>query len=435
MLGFGGTQRARPTVTDLFNGFNTDGTYTGSAQTVADHLGVDHPSPANMLPIQGGRLSYDVSEGATLGPELAVGGFGISAGWTLGTGWSIVDGKGVASNATTYSYKTFSGIALNRKYRCTVEISGYVTGNAAITFLGVTSPYEGVYRKGNGAFSEVFTPLTGTPNQRIGIQVQSGFTGTVESFSVREIIPAWVITSRETAWSNAVAIGDSITFASQGWSQRINQTVDYASIVNKGVSGNKLADMWARWNADVLALNPDLVVVFGGVNDLLTANSNPVAAMQSILTGMVESLNTNGITPIIGTIPPCENAAGWTAARQGDLNEYNTWLKGYCEAEVGLLRDTHRESTCGPFRHFPCPEQTVSIQANTTAPKPEFLLGKGEYDDGKLCSPERKLPYGFRQNLNGTQVPHHPPAKLSLLFPILVSEHEKRAHDASSKRY
>lgn len=38
---------------------------------------------------------------------------------------------------------------------------------------------------------------------------------------------------------------------------------------NRGISGNKLADLACRWQEDVLDLHPDVVSVLVGVNDTL----------------------------------------------------------------------------------------------------------------------------------------------------------------------
>jgi acyl-CoA thioesterase-1 len=42
---------------------------------------------------------------------------------------------------------------------------------------------------------------------------------------------------------------------------------DRPSIVNAGISGNRAIDLVARWEADVLAHQPDLVSVLVGIND------------------------------------------------------------------------------------------------------------------------------------------------------------------------
>jgi len=37
--------------------------------------------------------------------------------------------------------------------------------------------------------------------------------------------------------------------------------------INRGISGNRVSDMSARWNEDAYALNPDLISILIGVND------------------------------------------------------------------------------------------------------------------------------------------------------------------------
>lgn len=37
--------------------------------------------------------------------------------------------------------------------------------------------------------------------------------------------------------------------------------------VNRGVSGNRVSDLYARWNEDAFHLNPDIISILIGVND------------------------------------------------------------------------------------------------------------------------------------------------------------------------
>ena len=41
------------------------------------------------------------------------------------------------------------------------------------------------------------------------------------------------------------------------------------TFINRGISGNKVADLAARWQTDTLDLKPDVVSILVGVNDLL----------------------------------------------------------------------------------------------------------------------------------------------------------------------
>ena len=46
-------------------------------------------------------------------------------------------------------------------------------------------------------------------------------------------------------------------------------------IINKGIGGNRATDLQARWDEDVLALDPDFVSVSIGINDVWRQLDNP----------------------------------------------------------------------------------------------------------------------------------------------------------------
>lgn len=76
-----------------------------SAVTVPDNLGALQTVSTNVPTFEGMRLSYNLAEGATLGPELIVNGdFTIGTGWTLNAGWTIGDGAYL-----TYQQPVFRG--------------------------------------------------------------------------------------------------------------------------------------------------------------------------------------------------------------------------------------------------------------------------------------------------------------------------------------
>lgn len=40
------------------------------------------------------------------------------------------------------------------------------------------------------------------------------------------------------------------------------------NIINKGISGNRIVDLYARWKQDALNLKPDIISILAGVNDV-----------------------------------------------------------------------------------------------------------------------------------------------------------------------
>lgn len=81
--------------------------------------------------------------------------------------------------------------------------------------------------------------------------------------------------------------GDSITDGNRGRSNDPNHILGHGyafsvaaelgakyperglQFVNKGISGDKISDLMARWKTDALELNPDLISILIGINDIL----------------------------------------------------------------------------------------------------------------------------------------------------------------------
>lgn len=79
-------------------------------------------------------------------------------------------------------------------------------------------------------------------------------------------ITDWGRTHTETAPNTSQGLGNSYPFAAAS-----NLLAQYAdknlSIYNRGVSGNKVFQLAERWDADCLALKPNVLSILVGVND------------------------------------------------------------------------------------------------------------------------------------------------------------------------
>ena len=96
--------------------------------------------------------------------------------------------------------------------------------------------------------------------------------------------------------SKLVMIGDSITDAGrnynagEGWQDAFgygyvnlvngllmtNYTEKKIRVVNKGVNGNTIRDLKARWKEDVLDLKPDWLSIMIGINDVWRHYDTPL---------------------------------------------------------------------------------------------------------------------------------------------------------------
>ncbi|GEM01284.1 Lysophospholipase L1 [Halolactibacillus halophilus] len=59
-------------------------------------------------------------------------------------------------------------------------------------------------------------------------------------------------------------------------------------IINKGIGGNRITDLKARWEEDVIALNPDVVSISIGINDVWRQLDDP--DMDQVTPEMFETL-------------------------------------------------------------------------------------------------------------------------------------------------
>ncbi|KAB7666279.1 SGNH/GDSL hydrolase family protein [Bacillus sp. B1-b2] len=55
----------------------------------------------------------------------------------------------------------------------------------------------------------------------------------------------------------------------------INQPENLPIIINKGVGGNRISDLEERWQEDVIDLNPDIVSISIGINDVWRQLDHP----------------------------------------------------------------------------------------------------------------------------------------------------------------
>ncbi|WP_304154268.1 GDSL-type esterase/lipase family protein [Megamonas hypermegale] len=134
------------------------------------------------------------------------------------------------------------------------------------------------------------------------------------------------------------ALGDSITHGggavSTPPSSPLYNWETYAGfpVVNIGFSGNLTADMLKRFDHDVLAFQPKILVVMGGVNDIRTGVKADTVIAN--LTAIKEKCRKNSIIPVFLTVtsvnPPkmkavssLDIADGWQAQRE----KINKWIK------------------------------------------------------------------------------------------------------------
>ena len=98
--------------------------------------------------------------------------------WTLGTNWSIEDGKAVGASTTT-NLQQLSILEVGTTYELTFTISDYSSGSVRSNIGGV----DGASRSSDGTFTEIIGPATTTHFYFDGV---SAFTGKIDNVSIKE---------------------------------------------------------------------------------------------------------------------------------------------------------------------------------------------------------------------------------------------------------
>ena len=97
---------------------------------------------------------------------------------------------------------------------------------------------------------------------------------------------------------------------------------------NAGIGGQNTAQMLARVQADVIALNPGWCHILAGTNDIGQAVAT--ATTKANLTAILDALDAANVRPILGTIPPRDT---YTGTMRADTANLNAWIK-----ELGRTR-------------------------------------------------------------------------------------------------
>ena len=102
--------------------------------------------------------------------------------------------------------------------------------------------------------------------------------------------------------NRVVFMGNSIT---EGWVMMHPEFFKNKEYINRGIGGQTTSQMLLRFRQDVLNLNPKVVVILAGTNDIAgntgyTSEENIIGNIKS----MAEIANSNGIKVIISSILP-----------------------------------------------------------------------------------------------------------------------------------
>ena len=171
------------------------------------------------------------------------------------------------------------------------------------------------------------------------------------------------IRAEEKSVPRIVFLGDSIT---EMWAdlEALSFSAKPHRIINRGISGQLSIHMLMRFQADVLSLNPDVVVILAGTNDVrVGTNWTPqptdlqLQRLKDNLLTMIDALTGQNVGVIVCTLPPIHDESFDPAEfpvkssivrNPKVIKEMNDWIKAIAvDRNVSVadyytaLRDEH----------------------------------------------------------------------------------------------
>jgi lysophospholipase L1-like esterase len=135
--------------------------------------------------------------------------------------------------------------------------------------------------------------------------------------------------------NRVVFMGNSIT---EGWAPLFPSQFPGKPYVGRGISGQTTPQMVLRFRQDVIALEPKVVVILGGTNDI-AGNTGPstLEMIEDNLKSMTELAHANNIRVVLASVLPVFDYP-WKRGLEpaSKIVALNAWMKAYA-ARVGAV--------------------------------------------------------------------------------------------------
>jgi lysophospholipase L1-like esterase len=158
-----------------------------------------------------------------------------------------------------------------------------------------------------------------------------------------------------------VALGDSTTAGTPAFKSPIeappdgegNQESQFAywlmrrhpgwTVLNRGVNGERTDEIAARFDRDVIAARPKVVVILAGVNDVY--QGRPASYVTGQLRAMYDRAAAAGIPVVAASIVPYNTA---TAEQNARMQEINTWIAAEAARDPRIEFADTRKAAAAP---------------------------------------------------------------------------------------
>jgi lysophospholipase L1-like esterase len=140
--------------------------------------------------------------------------------------------------------------------------------------------------------------------------------------------------------NRVVFMGNSIT---QNWQQYFATTFSGKPYINRGISGQTTPQMLVRFRQDVVALEPAVVVILAGTNDI-AGNTGPstLQMIEDNIASMAELARANGIKVVLASVLPVRDYP-WKPGLEPapKIIALNSWIRAYASQHGAIYVDFH----------------------------------------------------------------------------------------------
>jgi lysophospholipase L1-like esterase len=192
-------------------------------------------------------------------------------------------------------------------------------GNLAIVYVGLKALE---YRRHINEFLEKYTYVVSEFSGRKNYQAENK-----------------AMASASQVMNRVVFIGTQVTCE---WD--VKKYFPGFQVINRGISGQRLAGFLLRFKPDVLDLFPRVVVIeFSSYN---FRPENRIDELEDYIESLGDLARFHGITPIFTTVIPVrrdfyvDDIGSYSVP--DSLNSYNNWLRNYCQENGYYCADFYR---------------------------------------------------------------------------------------------
>jgi len=132
---------------------------------------------------------------------------------------------------------------------------------------------------------------------------------------------------------------------------------DKYELVGAGIGGNKIYDLYLRMEEDVLAQNPDVVVVFVGVNDVWhkagAGTGTDADKFERFYNAVIAKLQAKNIKVLLCTPGGIGEKTDFSNQQDGDINHYSNIIRKLGKENDCEIIDLRKEFLSYNLEHNP----------------------------------------------------------------------------------